>query len=143
MVHETEDIGPCAIMKSRAALVYAIMKKKKLDIGLIIQNSIIHGFQTAIQGFAHLHLITELCQQARVKWNKKEEVKGPKAVIDNNLVFKIRDDDNEVPRVADIGASSSQPRTGTTQDRFQHLETYLNAQFTYINQYQQHLAQYM
>ena len=78
-----------------------------------------------------------------MKWNKKEEVKGPKAVIDNNLVFKIRDDDSEVPRVANIGASSSQPRTGTTQDRFQHLKTYLQSQFTYINQYQHHLAQYM
>ena len=54
-------------------------------------------------------------------------MKGPKAVIDNNLVFKIRDDDSEVPRVADIGASSSQHWTGTTQDRFQHLETYLQS----------------
>ena len=43
-----------------------------------------------------------------MKWNKKEEVRGPKAIIDNNLVFKIRDGDSEVPRVADIGASSSQ-----------------------------------
>ena len=32
------------IMKNLAALVYAIQKKKKIDIGLIIQNSIIHGF---------------------------------------------------------------------------------------------------
>ena len=32
------------VMKHRAAFVYAIMKKKKLDIGLIIQNFIIHGF---------------------------------------------------------------------------------------------------
>ena len=94
-------------MKNRAALVYAILKKKKLDIGLIIQNSIIHEFQTTIQGFAHPHLITELCQQERVKWNKKEKVKGPKVVIDNNLVFKIRDGDSEVPRVVDIGATSS------------------------------------
>ena len=41
-------------------------------------------------------------------------MRAPKAVIDNNLAFKIRDDDSEIPRVADIGASSSQPRTGTT-----------------------------
>ena len=32
------------VVKNKAALVYAIQKKKKLDIGLIIQNSIIHGF---------------------------------------------------------------------------------------------------
>ena len=37
-----------AVTKNRAAFVYTIQKKKKLDIGLIIQNSIIHGFQTMI-----------------------------------------------------------------------------------------------
>ena len=43
--------------------------------------------------FAHPHLITELCKQVRVKWNKKDEVRAPKAVIDYWLVHKIRDDD--------------------------------------------------
>ena len=80
-----------------------------------------------IQGFAHPHLIIELHQQARVKWNKKEEVRAPKVVIDNTLVLKIRDDDSEAPRVVDIGASSSQPRTETIQDRFMHLEAYLQS----------------
>ena len=68
-----------AIMKNRAALVYAI-QKKKLDIGLIIHNSIIHGFQIVIQGFAHPNLITELCQQTGVKWNNKD-VRAPKAIM--------------------------------------------------------------
>ena len=67
-----------------------------------------------------------------MKWNKKEEVRTPKAVIDNNLVYKIQDDDSEVLKVVEVGASTSQPRTGTTQDRFMHLEAYLESQFTYI-----------
>ena len=71
-------------------------------------------------------MITELCQQAGMKWNvKKEKVRAPKAVIDNNLVYKIRDDDSEVPQVVEIGASSSQLWIGTTHDRFMHLEAYL------------------
>ena len=71
-----------AVMKGRAALVYAIMEGMKIDVELVIQHSIIHGFDQGIQGFPHPHLITELCKNARVKWNKKEEVRAPKGVID-------------------------------------------------------------
>ena len=34
-----------AVMKSRAALVYAIIEGMKIDVGLVIQNFIIHGFE--------------------------------------------------------------------------------------------------
>ena len=67
-----------AVMKSRAALVYAIIEGMKIDVGLVIQHSIIHGFEQGIQGFPYPHLITELCRNAGVKWNKKEEVCAPK-----------------------------------------------------------------
>ena len=33
------------VMKSRAALVYAILEGMKIDVGLVIQHSIIHGFE--------------------------------------------------------------------------------------------------
>ena len=62
------------VMKSREALVYAILKDMKIDVGLIIQHLIIHGFEKGIQGFPHPHLITDLCTNAGVKWNAKEEV---------------------------------------------------------------------
>ena len=39
------------VMKSRAALVYAIQEGLKIDMGLVIQHSIIHGFKQGIQGF--------------------------------------------------------------------------------------------
>ena len=51
------------IMKNMAAFVYAIQENKKIDVEFIIQNSIIHGFQIGIQGFAHPHLIIELCKK--------------------------------------------------------------------------------
>ena len=34
-----------AVMKSRAALVYAILEGMKINVGLVIQHSIIHGFE--------------------------------------------------------------------------------------------------
>ena len=53
-----------AIMKNRLtlALLYAIQENRKIDIGLIIQHSILHGFQYAILVFAHPYLITKLCK---------------------------------------------------------------------------------
>ena len=38
-------------MKSRAALVYAIIEGMKIDVGLVIQHSIIHGLTKAFKGF--------------------------------------------------------------------------------------------
>ena len=67
-----------AVMKSRATLIYAILMDMKIDVGLIIQRFIIHGFEKGIQGFPHPHLITNLCVNAGVKWNVKEEVQKPK-----------------------------------------------------------------
>ena len=90
-----------AVMKSRAALVYAIMEGMKIDVGLVIQHSIIHGFEHDIQGFPYPHLITKLCKNARVKWNQKEEVCAPKGVIDDSVVVKIQSDSAEAePRPA-------------------------------------------
>ena len=43
-----------AVMKSIAAMVYAILKNIQIDVGLIIQHSIIHGFEKGIHGFSHL-----------------------------------------------------------------------------------------
>ena len=54
-------------MKSRVAFVYAIIEGMKIDVGLVIQHSIVHGFEQGIQGF--LHLITKLCRNSGVKWN--------------------------------------------------------------------------
>ena len=67
-----------AVMKNRAALVYAIIEGMKIDVGLVIQHSIIHGFEQGIQRFSHPHLITDLCRNAGVKWNKKRKFVHPR-----------------------------------------------------------------
>ena len=106
-------------MKSMAALVYAILEGMKIDVGLVIQQSIIHGFEQGIQGFPHSHLITELCRNAEVKWNQKEEVCAPKGIIDDAIVVKIQSDTVEVlPRPV----GPSQPWPGTAHDRINHME---------------------
>ena len=129
-----------AVMKSRAALVYAILEGMKIDVGLVIQHSIIHGFEQGIQGFSHPHLITELCRNAGVKWNQKEEVRALKGLIDDVVVVKIQSDIAEVvPRPT----GPSQPRPRTTHDRINHMEQYLQSQFIYLNQYQHSMVQYM
>ena len=85
-------------------------------------------------------LVTDLCRNARVKWNKKEEVRAPKRVIDDAVVVKIQSDNAEVePRPA----GSSQSRPGTVHDRINHMEQYMQSQFTYLNQYQHSMVQYM
>ena len=129
-----------AVMKHRAALVYAIIEGMKIDIGLVIQNSIIHGFEAGIQGFPHPHLITELCKNARVKFNQKEEVKPPKGLIDDSVVVKIQSDNVEGEARP---AGPSQPKAGTVNERLQHMEQLMQSQFTYINQYQHSMVQYM
>ena len=106
-------------MKSRATLVYVIQEGLKIDVGLVIQHSIIHGFEQGIQGFLHPYLITKLCRNAGVKWNQKEKVRAPKSVIDNAVVVKIQGEDDEVvPRPA----GPSQPRPGTAYDGINHME---------------------
>ena len=107
------------VMKSIAALVYTILEGLKINVGLVIQHSIIHGFEQGIQGFSHPHLIIELCHNTRVKWNQKEEVRAPKGIIDDAVVVKIQGDTTEVlPRPV----GPSQPRPGTAYDRINHME---------------------
>ena len=81
-----------------------------------------------------------MCKNAGVKWNKKEEVRAPKGVIDDSVVVKIQSDSVEAePRPA----GPSQPRSATVHDRLNHMEQYMQSQFTYLNQYQHSMVQYM
>ena len=81
-----------------------------------------------------------MCRNAGVKWNQKEEVRAFKGVIDDAMMVKIQSDTAEVePRPA----RPSQPRPGIVHDRINHMEQYLQSQFTYLNQYQHSMVQYM
>ena len=56
------------------------------------------------------------------------------------MVVKIQSDTAEVvPRLA----GPSQPRPGTAHNCINHMEQYLQSHFTYLNQYQHSMIQYM
>ena len=72
-------------------LIYAIQVDKSVDVVLVIQNSILHGVNTMASGLHHPSLIIELCKNAWVVWTQDKEVLQLKRVIDNNLVYAIKD----------------------------------------------------
>ena len=62
-----------------------------IDVGLVIQNFILHKVNTLIVELYHLSLITDLCKAIGVKWTQGEEVLQTKMVMDNNLLYSIKD----------------------------------------------------
>ena len=56
-----------AISKDRAGLIYAIQMGKSIDVGLIIQRSILKALKTPKTGLPHPHLVFELCKATEVQ----------------------------------------------------------------------------
>ena len=61
-------------------------------------------------------------------------------MIDDAVVVKIQNDTIEVEPQP---TRPSQHRLGTMHDRINHMEQYMQSQFTYLNQYQHSMVQYM
>lgn len=75
--HETE------VTKERAALVYSIVTGKTVDIGKLVQASILHAASgTSTLSMPHSSLITDLCKHAGVTWDKTEESLKTRVPID-------------------------------------------------------------
>ncbi|PON88534.1 hypothetical protein TorRG33x02_155990 [Trema orientale] len=54
------------IMPNRAILLYAIIKELSIDVGRVIQCSILHAIRKVRNGMAYPSLIIELCSPAGV-----------------------------------------------------------------------------
>ena len=67
-----------AVAKDRAGLTYAIQMGKSVDVGLVIQRSILNALKIAKAGLPHPHLITELCKRVGVQWGEGEKLLNPK-----------------------------------------------------------------
>ena len=81
-----------------------------MNVGLIIQRSILKALKTPKAGLPHPHLVFELCKGAGVRWVEGEELLHPKRAIDNKIfdVYKMTAGDNEA------GPSTpAKPRTPT------------------------------
>lgn len=61
-----------------------------INVGRVIQNSIMRSVQNTQLGFYHGHLITELCRCAGVRIRSNEEVLQPMHVIDRNTISTLR-----------------------------------------------------
>ena len=61
-----------AVAKDRAGLTYAIQMGKSIDVGLIIQKSILRALKTPKARLPHPHLVFELCKAVRVRWVEGE-----------------------------------------------------------------------
>ena len=72
-----------AVSKDRVGLTYAIQMGKSIDVGLIIQKSILKALKILKAGLPHSHLVFELCKEAGVQWVKGDELLHPKRAIDN------------------------------------------------------------
>ena len=82
-------------MKDWAALIQFIQFGKSVDVGLVIQNSIIHGATFLSTSIYHPLLITMLCKNAGILWTTDEEVQQPKRIIGNNLIRNMKDESSE------------------------------------------------
>lgn len=63
-------------------LIRSIESHDTIDVGRIIQNSIMRSVHNTQLGFYHAHLITELYKRAGVRIHNNEEVLQPMHVID-------------------------------------------------------------
>ena len=97
-----------AISKDKAGLTYAIQKGKSVDVGLVIQRSILNALKIAKAGLPHPHLIIDLCKKVGVQWGEGEELLHPKwAINDKSLdVYKVY---FEVGGTSGAGSSSAGP----------------------------------
>ena len=121
------------VSKDRAGLTHAIQIGKSIDVGLIIQRSILKALKTPKAGLPHPHLVFELFKTVRVRWVEGEELLHPKRAINNKIfdVYKMTAGDNEA------GPSTpAKPRTST--QRLIDLEE----QIRYVSEYQQRAVKY-
>ena len=68
-------------------LIRAIVSRDSINVGRIIQNSIVKSMNSTQLGFYHPPLIIEICRAAGVRIIKNEEMLPP-LHIENNVEFK-------------------------------------------------------
>ena len=130
-----------AVSKDRAGLTYAIQKGKSMDIGLVIQRSILNALKIAKAGLPHPHLIINLCKRAGVQWGEGEELLHPKwVIIDKTLdVYKSYAGGEGT---SGAGSSSAGPVSPAKHKSSQQRMIDMEARLQYVMEYQQQAVQY-
>ena len=130
-----------AVSKDRAGLTYAIQKGKSMDVGLVIQRSILNSLKIAKVGLPHPHLITDLCKRAGVQWGESEKLLHPKWTINDKTldVYKVYASGEGTSGAGSSSAGHvSLAKHKSSQQRMMDME----AQLQYVMEYQQQAVQY-
>ena len=130
-----------AVSKDRAGLTYAIQKGKSVNVGLVIQRSILNALKIAKAGLPHPLLIIDLCKEAWVQWGKGEELLHPKwAINDKSLdVYKVYSGGEGTNGA---GFSLAGPVSPTKHKSSKQRMIDIEAQIKYVMEYQQQVMQY-
>lgn len=86
---------PCThvsdVTKERAVLLYSIVKGMKMDVGLIIQQSILRAARGGTtRGLPHPSLICALCTKFGVRWKSDEMIQPPMPMLDHKMIRRYR-----------------------------------------------------
>lgn len=78
------------VTKERAILLFAIGNGLKVDIGVIIHDSILNAIKSSTsRGLPHPSLITRLCKQANIWWREDEIAQPPITAIDHHVISRF------------------------------------------------------
>ena len=103
------------VVKDQAELLYEIKTKKSIDIGSVIEQSILQHVKMPNAGLYCPSLIIVLCYKAGVLYDANEELLHPKHVLDNNTFLSIKCwEDNLEPGPST--SSSKLPRQAHAQN---------------------------
>lgn len=108
------------VTKERAILNYAIFRGFSIDVGKIIEQSILDTIQgTTTGGLGHPSLIYDLCQQVGIPTTANEEIQHPKSVITRKKIESYKANAQRpttAPTAPLPGPSSSgQPTNSSTE----------------------------
>lgn len=79
------------VIKDRAMLLYAIVTGKTVDMGQVIQDSIIYAIkESSTIKLPHPSLICSLCNKVKVKWSTYEILQQPKSLIDQRTISRFQ-----------------------------------------------------
>ncbi|KAJ4715171.1 DEAD-box ATP-dependent RNA helicase 56-like isoform X2 [Melia azedarach] len=105
----------------RAVLNYAIRTDKPIDVGSILYNNILYSARTVSVGLYYPSLITDLCCQAGVPTDAREELQHPTATLTSNTIVKqLKKSSTNVASSSRPPSTSSRPLTRT--DRLARIE---------------------
>lgn len=78
------------VTRERVVLLFAIVTGLKVDVGVLIQDSIKKAIKSnTISGLPHPSLITRFCKRVGVQWQNDDITQPPMALIDHHVISQF------------------------------------------------------